>query len=271
MPQSWMATLPSPCLGMNQSGAGGVAELPVGDDQLLPAVCPGPLAVAHLVEPQILGVLEEGGQRLLEQRQPAVGRAVAVLDPPRAPGGPFDEPVPGGRVEHGDVLKLGVGREHPPRDVQQPQVLHVALARVELALEAVRPTCSGRCDARGHDDKHDRSYDRREVRPGNKVAHCILRNQSVGGRTRVVAQTCGQLTRVSRTSYQKSNAAAAAIHGTLQVYNRSPPHESRNLQRVKGEWTQRVGASLAGAEWTVRQFERSQKTRPARPFCTAKQ
>ena len=66
----------------------------------------------------------------------AVGRAVGVLDPPRVPGGPFDQAVPLRLVKHGEVLQLRVRLKHPPRRLQQPQILHVPAPAIMFALEA---------------------------------------------------------------------------------------------------------------------------------------
>ena len=125
------------------AGPGGIAEAAVGADPVHGRLGADAVAVAHLVEPQILGVLEKGDKRLAQQRQDAVGGAVGVLYPPRAPGGAFHEAVPLGLVEHGQVLQFGVGLEHAAGCVEQPQVFDVAAATVVLAVELRRGRAGG--------------------------------------------------------------------------------------------------------------------------------
>ena len=118
------------------AGAGGVAEAAVGRHPVEGRGGADALAVAHLVEPEVLRVLEESDERLFGRNGSArVGRAVAVLNPPGVPGRAFDQAVPGRHIEHGEVLELGIGREHPARGVEQAQVFDVAFAAKERAPE----------------------------------------------------------------------------------------------------------------------------------------
>ena len=98
-------------------------------------LCADALAIADLVEPQVLRVLQERDERLPQERENGVGRAVGILDPPRVPGRPFDQPVPLRFVKHGQVLQFRVRLKHPPRRLQQPQILHVPTPAIVLAFE----------------------------------------------------------------------------------------------------------------------------------------
>src|ERR1019366_8215107 len=119
----------------DRGGRGAIAQAPVGGHPVERRGCSAAVAIAHLVEPQILGILEEGNEGFAQQRQDAVGSAVGVLYPPCAPGGAFDEAVPLGLVEHGEVLQLGVRLEHAARRVEQPQVFDIAASTVVFAIE----------------------------------------------------------------------------------------------------------------------------------------
>jgi len=117
------------------AGPGGVAEAAVGGDPVEGRRGAFAVAITHLVEPEVLGMLEEGDERFAQERQDAIGGAVGVLNPPRVPGGAFDEAVPLGLVEHGEVLQLRVRLEHAARCVEQSQVFEVAAATVVFAVE----------------------------------------------------------------------------------------------------------------------------------------
>jgi len=116
------------------AGACGVAETTVRGDPIKWGRGADALAVPHLIEPQVLGVLEEGGEGFLEEGKGGVGGAVAVLDPPGVPGGAFHEPIPGGHVEHGKILELGVGCQRPSGDIQETEVFGIPTAMEEESL-----------------------------------------------------------------------------------------------------------------------------------------
>ena len=132
--------------------AGGVAQAAVGRHPVERWRRADALAVAHLIEPEVLGVLEERDERFFEERQHGIGRAVAVLNPPGVPGRTFDQAVPGRHVEHGQVLELGIGREHPARRVEQPQILDIALT---LEKPTVKLSLLGRGQERGGDEQEN--------------------------------------------------------------------------------------------------------------------
>ena len=126
------------------AGARGVAEATVRGHPVEGRGGADALAVAHLIEPEVVRVLEEGGERLFKERQHRVGRAVAVLNPPGVPGRAFDQAVPTGQVEHGQVLELGIGRQRAARRVEQAQILDIAVPVKERAPELVFVS-SGQC------------------------------------------------------------------------------------------------------------------------------
>ena len=82
-------------------------------------------SIPHLLKPEVLRILQKANERFLVKRQGAKGGPVTVLHPPRSPCGSLHQSVPGGLVEHRHVLELGIGPIHPPRDVQQFQILHI--------------------------------------------------------------------------------------------------------------------------------------------------
>jgi hypothetical protein len=114
---------------------GAIAEAAVGGDPVEGRRRAGAVAIPHLVEPQVLGMLEEGDEGLAQERQDAVGGAIGVLNPPGVPGRAFHEAVPLGLVEHGEVLQFGVRLEHAARRVEQPHVFDIATATVVFAVE----------------------------------------------------------------------------------------------------------------------------------------
>ena len=126
------------------AGPGGIAEAAVGGDPVEGRRGAGAVAITHLVEPQVLGMLEEGDEGLAQERQDAVGGAVGVLNPPRAPGWAFDEAVPRGLVEHGEVLQFGVRLEHAAGGVEQLQVFDITPPTVVFAVE-LRGCAGERC------------------------------------------------------------------------------------------------------------------------------
>jgi len=116
---------------------GGVAERAVGRHpvELSDGRAAAALAVAHLLEPHLVRILDEAHEGLAQQRQRGVSGAVTVLDPPHVPSGPLVHAVPARRVKHGKVLELRIGLHHARGDVEQLQVLDVALAPVMLTIK----------------------------------------------------------------------------------------------------------------------------------------
>ena len=148
--------------------SGGVAEAAIRRHPIVVALV---FAVAHLVEPEILGVLQEGGERFFEERQGGVGGPVAILDPPGAPGGSFHKPIPARMIEHAEALEFGIGREHPPRNVEQLQIFLIPFAAEELSLEhlGLQGRQSPGREAEEQDADHDRAEDRLKG-PGHRVS-----------------------------------------------------------------------------------------------------
>src|SRR5688500_596172 len=73
------------------------------------------LSVTHLIEPEIMGVLQKRDEGLLKKRKRGMCGAVAVLNPPRVPGRSFHQSVPERCVKHGEILIIGIWTEHAPR------------------------------------------------------------------------------------------------------------------------------------------------------------
>src|ERR1035441_165783 len=119
----------------DRGGRGAIAQAAVGSDPVERRGSSAAVAIAHLVEPQILRMLQEGHEGFAQQRQDAVGGAVGVLYPPCVPGGAFNQAVPLSLVEHAEVLQLRVRLEHAARRVEQPQVFDIAASTVVLTVE----------------------------------------------------------------------------------------------------------------------------------------
>ncbi len=158
-------------LGNRPARPGGIAQAAVRWDPREIVERSRRLAVAHLIEPQVLGILQEAKERFLQERQCAVGRPIAVLDPPCVPGGALDQAVPGGHIEHSHVLELGIGLEHPPGDVEQLQVLRVAFAAVELPCEMFRTQNHCRRDRDRQAEEAGDPCSHRRSRKGGIIIH----------------------------------------------------------------------------------------------------
>ena len=148
------------------AGPGGVAQRAVGRHPIEGRRRAHPFAIAHLIEPKVLRILEEGEKRFAAEGQGGVGRAVTVLNPPGIPRGAFDQAIPVGGVEHGKVLKFRVRLEHAPRHVQQTEVLHVAPPTKILSFKEVFGPACGR---RKQDEKGGR-YARETKKVHGKLA-----------------------------------------------------------------------------------------------------
>src|SRR5205814_9451629 len=121
-------------LRVNPAGSGGVAEIAVRRDRrrlagdLHELFGRAPLAVAHLIEPEVLRVLQPGDVRLDMKRQRAVARPEAVLNPPRVPGRRLDKAVPARHVQHADTGPLDIWHEEAIGTVEQLEVFSIAVA-----------------------------------------------------------------------------------------------------------------------------------------------
>ena len=122
-------------LGNEQAWCSAIAKAPIRCHPILVAL---PFPVAHLVEPEVLCVLKKRDKRFLIEGQRTVGRAVTVLGPPGLPGRSLDQPVPVGIVEHRQVLEFRDRREHASGNIEQLQILDIALTVVVLPVESFR-------------------------------------------------------------------------------------------------------------------------------------
>ena len=85
MPQSWIVQPAVALLGDEPVGPGSVAEAAVGRNPLELPERPGRLAVAHLVEPQVLGVLQERRRAALDRTAGRSTSAHSCSEPTRRP------------------------------------------------------------------------------------------------------------------------------------------------------------------------------------------
>src|SRR5262245_56641399 len=121
----------------NPTRSGRIAQATVRRYPIERSDCANPFAIPHLVEPEILRILQERDIRLPEKRQNTVSGPIRVLNPPSIPRRALNQSIPLRFVQHRKVLQFRIGLKHAPGDLKQPEILSIPYPAIIFPLKII--------------------------------------------------------------------------------------------------------------------------------------